>query len=133
MKHTMSRIDLSDMLGLKRYPIYIYASEREALCEIISDRRHDFPNLWKQLMDEKSPDSESGYIILLNAYEQGFVVSSIAKQRIEMSDIWKQLMELISKFRKDAGVEIIDLGDNMIQLTDDEGVSIVRQKFEWEI
>ena len=121
------------MSGLKRYPISMCVSEREALCAIISDRRHDFPNVWKQLMDRQNQDSESGYIILLNAYEQGFVVSSVAKQRNAMPDIWKQLMGLISKFRKDAGVEIIDIGNNMIQLTDDEGISIVRQKFEWEI
>ena len=119
------------MSGLKRYPIDTCASERNALCEIISDRRNDFPNVWKQLMDEKSSESEC--IILLNAYEQGFVVSSIAKQRNEIPDIWKQLMELISKFREDAGVKTIDLGNNTIELIDDEGISVVRQKFEWEM
>jgi hypothetical protein len=126
----MNTVFEQKLSNLKRYPIHMCASERNALCEIISDRRNDFPNVWKQLMDEQSSDS---YIIFINAYEQGFVVSSIAKQRSRMPDIWKQLMELISKFRKDAGVEIIDLGNNMIQLIDDEGVSIVRQKFEWEI
>lgn len=121
------------MSGLKRYPLNIRASERNALCEIISDRRNDFPNIWKQLMDKQSSDSESECVILLNAYEQGFVVSSIAKQRNELPDIWKQLMELISKFREDAGVKTIDLGNNMIELIDDEGISIVRRKFEWEM
>lgn len=119
------------MSVLERYPIHISSSERKTICEILHDRRCEIPNVWTQLTDEDSLDSDK--TIYMNACEQGFVISLIAKQRHRIPDIWKQLMTLISKFREDARLEIKELGNDIIQLSDDECVRIVRQKFEWEI
>jgi hypothetical protein len=118
---------------LKKYPIHVCASEREVMREMISDQRGDIPHVWRQLTDEKSQDFGSGDTIYMSAFEQGFIVASVAKQRDRIPDIWKQLMDLILKFRKDAGIRTIDLGNNMVQFIDNEGVRITRQKYEWEI
>jgi len=37
-----------------------------------------------------------------------------------------------TKIKKDGGVEVTDLGDNMVQLKDNSGFSITRHKYEWE-
>lgn len=117
------------MSGLKRYPIHICASEREIIREIISDHS-DIPHFWSQLAGE---ESGSGDIIYMSVFEQGFIVASVAKQRDRIPDVWKQLMDLFLKFREDAGVRTIDLGNNMVKFIDNEGMSIIRQKYEWEI
>lgn len=121
------------MPGLKKYQIRVCASEREIIREIISDRRCDIPHIWKQLTDEERSDFGSGDIIYMNAYEQGFIVSCVASQRSRIPDVWKQLIDSVLKFREDAGVVTTDLGNNTIQLIDNEGIKIVRQKYEWEM
>lgn len=107
------------MLCLERYPIRMPSSEREAICEIMYDRRCEIPNVWAQLTDEDNFDSGSDKTIYMNACEQGFVISLAAKQRHRIPEIWKQLIVLLSKFREDARVEIKDLGNDMTQLSDE--------------
>lgn len=121
------------MSDLKKYPIYVCASDREIMREILSDQRGDIPHVWTQLIDEKRQDFGYGDTIYMNAYEQGFIVASVAKQRDRIPDVWKQLINLITKFREDAGIRTIDLGNNMVQFIDDEGMTLTRQKYEWEI
>ena len=39
---------------------------------------------------------------------------------------------MMNRFRKDAGVKITELGNDLIQLKYDFGITIVREKYAWE-
>lgn len=122
-----------EMVCIERYPINMCKSEREIIREIMSDWRRDIPYVWKQFTDKDSSSLKHDDIIYMNAYEQGFIVSCVASQRSRIPDVWKQLIDSVLKFREDAGVVTTDLGNNTIQLIDNEGIKIVRQKYEWEM
>lgn len=126
----MNNIEGAKMEKRKKYPIHTFASEREIICDIISDRKYDVWSVWKQLIDKKRENYD---LICMDAFEQGVLMSLISNRKGEIPEIWKQLINLMNKFREDAGTEIIDLGNNMIQLKDDEGIIITREKYEWEM
>lgn len=121
------------MTGITRYPINMDVSEREVVREIIYDQRHDILYVWTQLTDKTGSDLGNVDAIYMNAYEQGFVVSCIAEQRDRIPGVWKRLIDSILKFREEAGVVTTDLGNSTIQLVDNEGIKIVRQKYDWEM
>jgi hypothetical protein len=121
------------MTGVTRYPINMDMSEREVVRETIFDRRSDISSVWTQLTNKTGSDLENTDAIYMSAYEQGFVVSCIAGQRERIPGVWKRLIDSILKFREDAGVVTTDLGNNTIQLIDNEGIKIVRQKYDWEM
>lgn len=112
--------------SLQKYPIHMRLSEQDIIKNVISGQRHKISNVWKQLVDKKSET------ICMNSYEQGVVMAIISDQKDKIPDVWKQLIDMINKFRKDARVEITDLGNNLVQLKDDQGIVIIREKYEWE-
>lgn len=113
------------MEGLQKYPISIYSHEQDIIIDLIKDRKHEIPAIWQQLLDKKCP-------VLMNSFEQGFLMSVVADQREKIPRAWKQLIDMINKFREDSGVRIIELGNGLIQLKDDFGTTVVREKYEWE-
>lgn len=72
------------------------------------------------------------YPIYMDSFEQGIVMALISEKRRKVPKVWEQLVELRNNFIKDAGVEITDLGNNVIQLKDKLGVVITRERYEWE-
>lgn len=112
---------------LQKYPIKMTFAEQEIIKNIISGQKHKIPDIWKQLVHKIEIET-----IYMDSFEQGFVMATIADQRDKVPEVWKQLYDLMTKFRKDAGVEITDLGNNLIQLKDDKGVVVTRKKYDWE-
>jgi len=68
----------------------------------------------------------------ISTFENGFMMGVLSSQRNAVPECWKQLIDIMNQIKKDAGVEVTDLGDNMLQLKDNSGFTIVRQKYEWE-
>lgn len=113
------------MKGFDRYPIYIEHSEQEIVKDMVRDYNCEISEVWQQLLDSKNP-------IFANAYEQGFLASIIVDQRYKVPGIWKQLIDMMKKFREDAGVKITEINENLIQLRDKDGMTMTREKYEWE-
>lgn len=113
------------MEGLQEYPINIDFTEQDIIIDLIRDRKNKIPAVWQQLLDKKCP-------ILMNPFEQGFLMSIVADQREKIPGAWKQLAGMMNKFREDSGVKITELGNDLIQLKDDFGTTMVREKYEWE-
>lgn len=107
-----------------KYPIYIDSHERKVLMGIIIGQ-DKMANIWQQLIEEKSP-------VNMSPYEQGVLTALVEEHRNKIPMTWKQLMDMMNKFREDAGIKIIDLGNGFVQLIDDEGITLTRKKYEWE-
>jgi hypothetical protein len=114
------------MEELRKYPINIDSHEQGIIINLIKDRKNRIPHVWQQLLDKKDP-------VMINAFEQGFLMGIMTDQREKIPGAWRQLVDLVNKFREDAGVKITELGNGLIQLKDDFGNTIVREKYEWEI
>lgn len=114
---------------MEKCPIYIDHYERQVIIGIISGQdemaRYKMSDVFQQLIDEKSP-------VNMGAYELGFLTALVEEHRSKIPITWKQLMDMMNKFREDAGVKIIDLGNGLVQLIDDEGITMIREKHEWE-
>lgn len=113
------------MEGLQRYPINIDYHEQDIIIDLVKDRKQQIPYVWKQLLDKKCP-------VYMNPFEQGFLMSVIGDQKEKIPGAWKQLVSMMDKFREESGVKITELGNDLVQLTDDFGATIVREKYEWE-
>ena len=113
------------MEGLQKYPINIDFYEQDIIIDIIRERRHEISAVWQQLLDKKD-------IVNMNSFEQGFLMSVVADEREKIPGIWKQLVGMMNKFREDSGVKITELGNGLVQLKDDFGITMVREKYEWE-
>ena len=111
---------------LEKYSIEIKNSERNIIIELIRDRKDRIPVVWQQLLDKKD-------IVEMNSFEQGFLMSLVCNEKQKIPEVWKQLVYMMTKFREDAGVKITELGNDLIQLTDNFGITIVRKKCEWEM
>ena len=72
------------------------------------------------------------YPITVNAFEAGTLMGIICEQRVKVPKVWQQLVALQNKFRADDGVMVEDLGNNMVKLTDKDGMVIIREKYDWE-
>jgi hypothetical protein len=107
------------------YPIQIPFNEREIIKGILSDRKDEISSLWKQFTDKNNE-------ISINSYQNGFMIGVLSGHRKTLPEFWKQLIDVYNKIRKDAGVEVTDLGNNMVELKDSSGFAITRQKYEWE-
>jgi hypothetical protein len=113
------------MEELQKYPINIDSHEQDIIIDIIRDQKNKIPYVWQQLLDKKDP-------VMINAFEQGVLMGVVVGQREKIPGTWKRLVDLVNKFRKDSGVKITELGNGLIQLKDDFGTTIVREKYEWE-
>lgn len=113
------------MEGLQKYSINIGSSEQEIIIDLIKDQKHKIFAVWQQLLDKKDP-------VMMSSFEQGFLMSAIADQRGKVPGTWKQLVDMMNKFREDSGVKITELGNDLIQLKDDFGTTMVREIYEWE-
>ena len=113
------------MEGLENYPIYMARHEQEIVMEIIYEDSQKIPRVWKQLTERKNP-------IEVNSFESGVLVGLVVDNRDKVPDTWEQLVDLMTKFREDAGVVITELGGNLIQLKDKNGITMIREKYEWE-
>ena len=111
------------MEGLEKYPINIGSSENDIIIDLIDSRKDRIPAVWQQLLDKKD-------IVMMNSFEQGFLMSLIADKKQNVPEVWKQLINMMNKFR--AGVKITELGNGIVELKDDLGIAIVREKYEWE-
>jgi len=109
------------------YPIQIPFHEQEILKSILFDRKDRIPSLWKQFSDNKKNNE-----IYMTSFENGFMIGALSSQRNTVPECWIQLIDIMNKIKKDAGVEVTDIGNNMVQLKDSSGFAIVRQKHEWE-
>ncbi len=109
------------------YPIQIPFHEREIIKRILFDRKDSIPSLWKKITDNKKNNE-----IYMTSFENGFMIGALASQRNTVPECWKQLIDVMNKIKKDAGVEVTDLGTNTVQLKDSSGFTITRQKHEWE-
>ena len=113
------------MQQLEKYSIKI-GSERNAIIETIENQNYlKIPKIWQQLSDKKDP-------VMMDSFELGVITSLVAGQRQKVPEFWKQLIDLLNKFREDAGVTITELGGNLVQLKDNFGITMVREKYEWE-
>lgn len=113
------------MEELENYPIYMTSHDQEIIMEIIGTYNYKIPRVWKQLLERKNP-------IDVNSFESGVLMGLVVSNRYKVPDIWGQLVNMLNKFRKDAGVVVTELGGNLIQLKDKNGVAIIRPKYEWE-
>ena len=107
------------------YPIQIPFHEQEIIKSTLFDRKDSIPSLWKQLTDKNNE-------IYMTSFENGFMIGALSGQRNTVPECWKQLIDIMNKIKKDAGVEVTDLGNNTVELKDSSGFTIVRQKHEWE-
>jgi len=107
------------------YPIQIPVQEREIIKGILSGRKDEIPSIWKQFADTNNE-------IYLTSIQNGFLIGVLSSQRNTVPECWKQLIGTMNKIKKDAGLVETDLGNNMVQLKDNSGFSITRQKYEWE-
>ena len=107
------------------YPIHIPIQEQEIIKRILFDRKDRLPSIWKQFTDKNNE-------IYLTSFENGFIIGAVSSQRDTVPECWKQLIDVMNKIKKDAGVEVTELGNNMVELKDSSGFTIVRQKHEWE-
>ncbi len=107
------------------YPIHIPFHEREIIKSILFDRKDRIPSLLKQFTDKNNE-------MYLTSFENGFMIGAVSSQRNTIPECWKQLIDIMNKIKKDAGVEVTDLGNNMVQLKDASGFTIVREKYDWE-
>lgn len=107
------------------YPIHIPFHERETIKSILLDRKDRIPSLWKQFTDKNNE-------ICINSFQNGFMIGALFSQRNTVPECWKQLIDIANKIKKDAGVEVTDLGNNIVQLKDTSGFTIVREKHDWE-
>lgn len=107
------------------YQIQIPVQERKIIERIFSDRMYDVPALWKKITDEKNE-------MYITPHENGVMIGALTSQRNTVPECWKQLIDILNNLKKEAGVEVTDLGNNMVQLTDKSGFTIIRQKYEWE-
>lgn len=108
------------------YPIHIPFHEQEIIKSILFDRRVKIPSLWKQFTDKNNE-------MYMTPYVNGFMIGALFSQRNTVPECWKQLIDIANKIKKDAGVEVTDLGNNMVQLKDTSGFTIVREKYDWEV
>lgn len=92
------------------YPIQIPFHEQEIIKRI--------PSLWKQFTDKNNE-------MYVTSYVNGFMIGMLYSQRNTVPECWKQLIDIMNKIKKDAGVEVTDLGNNTVQLTDTSGFTIV--------
>lgn len=113
------------MIPASLYPIQIPSQEREIIKSILFDRKDDVPYLWKKITDKNNE-------MYITSHENGFMIGMLASQRNTVPECWKQLIDVMNKIKKDAGVEVTELGNNTVQLKDSSGFTIVRQKHEWE-
>lgn len=113
------------MEELIKYSINIDSHEQDIIIDIIRERRHEISTVWQQLLDKKD-------IVNMNSFEQGFLMSVVADQREKVPGAWKRLVNMMNKFREDSGVKITELGNGLVQLKDDFGITMVREKYEWE-
>lgn len=113
------------MEELQKYPISIDYHEHDIIINLIKDRKNSIPHIWQQLLDKKDP-------IMIGAFEQGVLMGITTSQREKIPGTWKQLVDMVNKLREDSGVKITELGNNLIQLKDCFGTTIVREKYEWE-
>lgn len=113
------------MEELQKYPISIGSHEQDIIINLIKDRKDRIPYIWQQLLDKKDQ-------IMVSAFEQGILMGITVSQREKIPWTWKQLVDIVNKFREESGVKITELGNNLIQLKDDFGNTIVREKYEWE-
>lgn len=107
------------------YPIQIPVQEREIIKRLLFDRKDDVPSLWKKITDKNNE-------IYMTSRENGFMIGVLTSQRNTVPECWKQLIDVYNKIKNDAGVEVTELGNNMVQLKNGSGFKIVRQKHEWE-
>ncbi len=107
------------------YSVQIPFREQEIIKSILFDRKDRIPSLWKQFTDKKNE-------IYMTSFENGFMIGALSSQRSTIPECWKQLIDNMNKIKKDAGVEVTNLGNNTIQLKESSGFTIVRQKYEWE-
>lgn len=114
------------MENLEKYPINIGPSEWDIIIELVSHRKDRIPAIWQQLLDKKD-------IVMMNSFEQGFLMSLIVNEKQKVPGTWKQLVDMMGKFREDAGVKITELGNDLIQLKDNFGTTMVRKRYEWEM
>lgn len=72
--------------------------------------------------------------IYVNAFEVGILTGLIlnSDKKDALRGVIKQLLDLSKKFREEAGVTEIDLGNGYIMLRDKYGNAFIRQKYEWE-
>ncbi len=113
------------MIPASLYPIQIPSQEWEIIKSILFDRKDDVPSLWKKITDKNNE-------MYITSHENGFMIGMLSSQRNTVPECWKQLIDVMNLIKKDAGVEMTDLGNNMVQLKDSSGFTIVRQKHEWE-
>lgn len=121
----------------KLYPIQIPFQEWEIIKGILSDRMDEIikgilferkdgiSSIMKQFADKNNE-------IYLTSFQNGLMMGVLSSQRNTVPECWKQLIDISNIIRKDGGVEVTDLGNDMIQLKDSSGFSITRQKYEWE-
>lgn len=110
---------------LENYPIYMTRHEQEIIMKIIGTDSYKISRVWKQLSERKNP-------IEANSFESGVLTGLVASHRDKVPDIWEQLIDIMNKFRENAGVVITELGGNLVQLKDKNGITIIRPKYEWE-
>ncbi len=65
---------------------------------------------------------------MMDSFELGIITSMVADQRQKIPE----LINFLNKFREDAGVIITELGENLVQLKDKDGTTMVREKYKWE-
>jgi hypothetical protein len=72
-------------------------------------------------------------VVFLNSFEAGYLLSLIARRRDKhLRRVFEQLVKACESVRRDAGVEIIDLGGDIVKMMDKDGNIIVREKYDWE-
>ena len=113
------------MEGLQKYPINIDSTERDIIIDLVKGQENNIPDLSQQLKDKVNP-------LNMSSFEQGFLMSVIGNKRGIVPGVWKQLVNLLNRFREEAGVKITDLGNNLVQLKDRDGATIIRERYEWE-
>jgi len=73
------------------------------------------------------------YPINVDAFEGGILISTIweSRNRELLKAVFDQLLGIQKEIRKEDGVQIEDHGDS-ITMTDKDGTTITRLKYDWE-
>jgi len=72
------------------------------------------------------------YPIYVTSFEGGTLLGILWKYRKKVPNVVKQLLLLQDRLRREAGVEIKELGGDVIMLKDKMGNVVIRKKYPWE-
>lgn len=74
------------------------------------------------------------YTLKITSFDLGVIMAKLEPTRNDppVKGLWDRLMAIMMEIRDEAGVQVEDLGSNMVRMTDKAGNVIIRERYSWE-